>query len=110
MYCVSKRRYVLSCGRRKIMVYQTKLIYYRITSKLVWDCHQSLIQLAKHNKVQLIWLPDHKGIVGNDTVHQLARTGPEPACGISTGVAKRAVRDWTNRNHKELWETVTGLR
>jgi hypothetical protein len=26
-------------------------------------------------------------------------TGPEPECGISIGVAKRVVRDWTNRNH-----------
>lgn len=24
---------------------------------------------------------------------------PEPACGISIGVAKKVVRDWTNRNH-----------
>jgi hypothetical protein len=41
-------------------------------------------------------------------------TGPEPACGISTGFAKKAVRDWANRNHKnignperqrELWYT-----
>jgi hypothetical protein len=36
--------------------------------------------------------------------------GPEPTCGISTGVAKKAVRDWTNRNHKKHWESVTGLR
>jgi hypothetical protein len=27
--------------------------------------------------------------------------GPELACGISIGVAKKAVRDWTNRNYKE---------
>jgi hypothetical protein len=47
----------------------------------------------------------------------LARTGsehpfigPEPACGISVGVAKKAVRDWTSRKHKEYWETLTGLR
>jgi hypothetical protein len=26
--------------------------------------------------------------------------GPEPACSISTGVAKKADRDWTNRNLK----------
>jgi hypothetical protein len=39
---------------------------------------------------------------------QLARTGseypftgPEPACGISIGVAKKAVRDWMKRNHKK---------
>jgi hypothetical protein len=37
-------------------------------------------------------------------------TGPDPACGISIGVAKRAVRDWTKRNHKKQWESLTGLR
>jgi hypothetical protein len=36
--------------------------------------------------------------------------GPEPACGISTGVAKQVVRDWMNRNHKKNWESVTGLK
>jgi hypothetical protein len=35
--------------------------------------------------------------------------GPEPACGTSVGVAKKAVRDWTKRNHKKYWESVTGL-
>jgi ribonuclease HI len=38
-----------------------------ITSKLVWDCHQSLTQLAIHNRVQLIWVPGHECIVGNET-------------------------------------------
>jgi ribonuclease HI len=62
-------------------------------------------------------VPGHEGIVGNETAALLARTGsehpftePEPACGISIGVAKRAVRDWMNRNHKKQWETTTGLR
>jgi hypothetical protein len=27
--------------------------------------------------------------------------GPKLACGISVGVAKKAVRDWTDRNHKK---------
>jgi hypothetical protein len=40
----------------------------------------------------------------------LARTGSEPACGISIRAAKRVVRDWTNRNHTKLWESVTGLK
>ena len=63
---------------------------HQITSKLVWGCHQSLTQLARHNRVQLIWVPGHEGIAGNETADQLARTGseqpfigPEPACGIS---------------------------
>jgi hypothetical protein len=91
-----------------------------ITSKLVWDCYQSLIQVAKHNRVQLIWVSSHEGIVCNETADQLARTGseypligPEPACGITIGVAKKAVRDWTNRNHKKKknhWESTTRLK
>jgi hypothetical protein len=40
---------------------------------------------------------------------QLARTGsehlftgPEQACGTSTGVSRKAVRDWMNINHKNI--------
>jgi ribonuclease HI len=33
-------------------------------SKPVWDCHQSLMILAEHNNVQLLWVPGHKGIEG----------------------------------------------
>jgi hypothetical protein len=61
-------------------------------------------------------VPGHEGIVGNET-DQLERMGsehlyigPEPACSISIGVAKKAVRDWMNRNHKKHWESITGLR
>jgi hypothetical protein len=93
------------------------LVKYQITSKLVWDCHQSLIQLARHNRVQLIWVPGHEGTVGDETADQLARTGsehlfigPEPTCGISVGVAKKSVRDWTNNNHNKHWQSITGLK
>jgi hypothetical protein len=34
---------------------------------------------------------------------------PEPACGISVGVAKKVVSNWTNRNHKKHWESVSRL-
>jgi hypothetical protein len=78
--------------------------------------NQSPVQLAKHNRVQLIWVLGYEGI-GNEMADQLARTGfeypfigPAPACGISVGVAKKAVRDWTNRNRKRHWECVTELK
>jgi hypothetical protein len=44
-------------------------------------------------------VPGHEGIFGNETADQLAKMGsehpfigPEPACGISFGVAKKVVR------------------
>jgi hypothetical protein len=47
----------------------------------------------------------HEGIAGNETADQLAKIGaehtfigPEPACGISMGVARKAIRDWTITN------------
>jgi hypothetical protein len=62
-------------------------------------------------------VPGHEAFVGDETADQLARTrsehpfiGPEPACGISIRVAKKAVRDWTNRNHKKYWESTTGVK
>jgi hypothetical protein len=62
-------------------------------------------------------VPGHEDIAGNETADPLARIGsehpfrgPEPARGISFGVAKRAVRDCTNRNHTKQWESTTGLK
>jgi hypothetical protein len=46
----------------------------------------------------------YRGIECNEIAKKLARMGserpfigPEAACGISPGVAKKAVRDWRNR-------------
>jgi hypothetical protein len=64
--------------------------------------------MAEHNKVQVTWLPDHEGIDSSETAEHLAKLrsehlfiGPEQACGISMGVAKKVVRDWTIRGHRK---------
>jgi hypothetical protein len=63
--------------------------------------------------VQVIWVPGHEDNAGNETADQLARTEsehpftrPEPACGISTGVAEKEVGDRMNIHHKKHWESV----
>jgi hypothetical protein len=45
--------YILSDSHAAIQA----LGHHQITSKLVWDCHQSIIQLAIHNRLQLRWVP-----------------------------------------------------
>jgi ribonuclease HI len=60
--------YILSDSQAEIQA----LDKYQITSKLVWNCHQSLMQLARHNRVQLIWVPGHEDTVGNETADQLS--------------------------------------
>jgi hypothetical protein len=37
---------------------------YQITSKLVWECHQSLVQRARKNRVQLVWVPGTRVLLG----------------------------------------------
>jgi hypothetical protein len=73
--------------------------------------------IEKVNRVQLIWVPGHEDIAGNVTTDLLGRigsehpfTGPEPAYGILIGAAKRAVKNWTNRNHTKQWESITELK
>jgi len=37
--------------------------------------HQSLVKLAEHNRIKLIWVPGHKKIDENEIADQLAREG-----------------------------------
>jgi len=48
---------------------------FKINSKLAWDCHQSLMKLAEHNRFQLVWVPGDMEINGNETADQLVRQG-----------------------------------
>jgi Ribonuclease HI len=76
---------------------------FQINSKLIWHCHQSLVKLAEHNRIQLVWVPGHMGIDGNETTDKSARqgsshplAGPKPA--FSTyEVAKEVTKGWTSR-------------
>jgi hypothetical protein len=59
-------------------------------------------------RVQLIWVPGHKGTDGNEIADQLAKLGsehpfegPELAWSISVGVAKKVIRDWKIIVHRK---------
>jgi len=63
---------------------------YHINSSLGWDCHQSQVKLAGHNRIKLLWVPGHMGTDGNEITDQsdkdgssLPLRGPELALGIS---------------------------
>ncbi|KAL1447090.1 hypothetical protein WDU94_000567 [Cyamophila willieti] len=88
---------------------------FQVKSKLTWECQQTLLKLALHNRVYLEWVPGHKGIAGNERADELARrgsatpfTGPEPVVGISKSEAKRTVQRWTLQRHLTHWANVSG--
>jgi ribonuclease HI len=39
------------------------------------SCQISLVKLAEHNGIQLMWVPGHMGVDGSEIPDQLAREG-----------------------------------
>jgi ribonuclease HI len=66
-----KNIYILSDSEAAIKA----LDIFHINSKLVWDCHQSLMKVAEHKRIQLVRVHGHMGIDGHEMDEQLARQG-----------------------------------
>jgi ribonuclease HI len=89
----------------------------KVTSELVAECRDALTELARKNRVTLVWVPGHRGITGNEEADKLARQasempflGPEPALGIPRCTVREAIKNWTEEQHTKAWKELPGLR
>lgn len=67
-------------------------------SGLVLDCERELFEVAKIEKLKLLWLLNHAVINGNEVAYSLVRNslrtafiGPEPSGGIASCVTKELI-------------------
>ena len=73
--------------------------------------------LSRTKVVQLMWVPGHTGISGNEAADALAQAGarmqvvgPEPILGLSSKVSVGVINARTEKSHMETWHAIPGCR
>jgi len=85
----------------------------------LWPRYLTGGELAKVNFVNLIWVPGHSGILGNEKADYLARPstagskpfiGPEPILPISYSMIKSSIGNWAHKQSDVYWELMNTCR
>ena len=91
VYTANRNIYILSDSQAALKALDSC----RVDSRLVLDCIRALNKLGRLNRVVLVWVPGHVGVMGNEMADELARKGseramcgPEPCMGLSIGTIK----------------------
>jgi ribonuclease HI len=72
-----------------------------------WYCSAGTLYMDFiHNMVQLFWVPDHSGIIGNEEADGLAGLGyksnfcgPEPCMSVTMSLMTLVTKEWLSGNH-----------
>lgn len=86
----------------------------KISSMLVKECTSLLEELAAHRNLNLIWVPAHSSIRGNETADILAKRGasspeegPEPFLPLDDDLIRSYNKEWLRDITLQSWLTTT---
>lgn len=105
--------YVYSDSRAALLALSSN----RVDSALVAECRNVLNAVARQNRVNLVWVPGHSDVPGNEEADRLARrgsadsaVGPEPVIGLPYSTAMALLKGEMLRKAGEIWRACNGMR
>ncbi|XP_046145572.1 uncharacterized protein LOC123988858 [Osmia bicornis bicornis] len=112
--CRDKHIYICSDSKAALGSLRATIV----RSRLVQDCTDMLERLVgNNNRVNLIWVPGHAGIPGNEKANMLVREGarrpgPDTAyrIGVDRGTVKEMVREKASTQTHLTWNQTHGMK